>query len=986
MTQRRFLRDALFSALVVAAVLSGGHQLADARSALGRIAIAIVPHSPLVGEKVLFYAAPWGYAQAYQNDANLASLANGARPAVAKDQLAGWEHQNPTLHLNDGWYGHAKGWIGNSPNSWVKIDLGRERYIGRVRIGRDRTGSIIDKTADLRYTGDFRISVAAADDVYELGHDANDAAEYQQVFDSAAVAFKGTAPPPQSIEARFPGVYARFVKIELQNNESALDEVEVFAPDASAANACLPRPAGLVASWRANTTARDSVSHFHGALANGAAFAPGRVRQAFSFDGVDDYVELPADAALLGLTQGTLEFWARIESLTTDPVRLFAAARRGAAFPESEQWAVDYRSDGSLEVSLTGGGEIRLGTFTPTGIITDTEWHHIAIVADGAGSLDVYVDGIAQPLADGFVGGSGPDLFLGHAVGADNLKIGAIERDAIAAEGVKQIDEVSLYDRPLSASEIRALFAFGEKGKCFSNHPPAITVPNQESREGDTVSLAIAASDEDGDSLTYSAVGLLPGLSLDAGTGLITGRLGQPALGDHRITLLATDGIDSMSADVEWVVRLNQAPTAVADAASVERGKTVVIDVLANDTDAESDPLVITSVSQPPAGSVQIAPGGGTLTFESTGTVAGDVAFDYEVSDDRGARATGHVSVTVTTPPIVLLEIVESIGVSDGLGVTRAVMLDIEERIAVEDSPSVTPAVMLAVDEAIGVSDKPDVAPVPFDTAAGRNVRVTPAASSTTAPPVTMSFSNVVAPGYTSVAVNPPGTPAPPNGFGLGTPPVVLDITTTAQFSGAITVCINYGGSGFANPRSLRLFHFENGKWVDVTTAVDTVRKTICGSVTSLSPFGVFDALDPIPGRVSGAGAISAARQMDLFSFHVAEGVADRTPEFLQYLRVTPGAGHLPRFDRFVSTSIDWIAFTGNPSPRASSRPLSQTALFAGLGRWNGVDGFSFEARADVAANRNGRDAFAMTVRDAAGTVVGTFTGTLTNGNLHFKR
>lgn len=81
-----------------------------------------------------------GISQAYENAANLASLANGARPAVAKDQLAGWEHQVPTLHLNDGIYGHAAGWVGNSTNSWIKIDLGRERYIGRVKLGRDRTG------------------------------------------------------------------------------------------------------------------------------------------------------------------------------------------------------------------------------------------------------------------------------------------------------------------------------------------------------------------------------------------------------------------------------------------------------------------------------------------------------------------------------------------------------------------------------------------------------------------------------------------------------------------------------------------------------------------------------------------------------------------------------------------------------------------------------------------------------------------------------
>lgn len=40
-----------------------------------------------------------------------------------------------------------------------------------------------------------------------------------------------------------------------------------------------------------------------------------------------------------------------------------------------------------------------------------------------------------------------------------------------------------------------------------------------------------------------------------------------------------------------------------------------------------------------------------------------------------------------------------------------------------------------------------------------------------------------------------------------------------------------------ANEKKLRLFHHEGGRWVDITTSLDTVNNIICGVVTSLSPF-----------------------------------------------------------------------------------------------------------------------------------------------------
>lgn len=77
-----------------------------------------------------------------------------------------------------------------------------------------------------------------------------------------------------------------------------------------AQGACTPPPSGLVSWWDGDsvsgTTAFDIWDGNDGTLQNGATFAPGMVGEAFSFDGVNDYVNVP-DNANLDLNEFTVE-------------------------------------------------------------------------------------------------------------------------------------------------------------------------------------------------------------------------------------------------------------------------------------------------------------------------------------------------------------------------------------------------------------------------------------------------------------------------------------------------------------------------------------------------------------------------------------------------------------------------------------------------------------------------------------------------------
>lgn len=63
------------------------------------------------------------------------------------------------------------------------------------------------------------------------------------------------------------------------------------------------------------------------------------------------------------------------------------------------------------------------------------------------------------------------------------------------------------------------------------------------------------------------------------------------------------------------------------------------------------------------------------------------------------------------------------------------------------------------------------------------------------------------------------------------------DIDTTSIYDNYITISITYSASSNIDENSIRLFHYENGNWIDVTITLDTTSNIVTGRVASLSPF-----------------------------------------------------------------------------------------------------------------------------------------------------
>lgn len=168
------------------------------------------------------------------------------------------------------------------------------------------------------------------------------------------------------------------------------------------------------------------------------------------------------------------------------------------------------------------------------------------------------------------------------------------------------------------------------------------TVTDSDGSGDETVTLdGSGSSDSDGNIVSYEWA--------EGTTSLGSGETLEHnfSTGSHTVTLTVTDnGGASSSDDVVVTVQANQPPTANDDAASVDVGGSVNVDVLANDTDPEDNALTITGVTQGTYGSVTTD--GSTVTYQHTDSAAGADSFTYTISDGKNNTDTATVSVTIS--------------------------------------------------------------------------------------------------------------------------------------------------------------------------------------------------------------------------------------------------------------------------------------------------------------------------------------------------
>ncbi|WP_425053528.1 cadherin-like domain-containing protein [Psychromarinibacter sp. S121] len=92
-------------------------------------------------------------------------------------------------------------------------------------------------------------------------------------------------------------------------------------------------------------------------------------------------------------------------------------------------------------------------------------------------------------------------------------------------------------------------------------------------------------------------------------------------------------------------------PVAADDTAATSRDVPVVIDVLANDDDADGDPVTVTGIGAAPSNGAAVVNANGTITYTPDAGFFGTDTFTYAVEDGTGGTDTATVTVTVSGVP-----------------------------------------------------------------------------------------------------------------------------------------------------------------------------------------------------------------------------------------------------------------------------------------------------------------------------------------------
>jgi hypothetical protein len=230
------------------------------------------------------------------------------------------------------------------------------------------------------------------------------------------------------------------------------------------ADLCVAPPDGLVGWWPGNGNAQDLIAGNDGLLKGGTLFEPGKVRQAFSFNGIDGSVDIPQTASLNLNKQVSIEFWMKpaeentmdncCQGLVGTDYYLIEIGGgwtnniSGVHFAINSNYFYTHTSDKPNKAFKVKPGQ---WTF----VVGTYDGNSLRLYINGREEVQVNHQGDIMPMpSEGFL-----------SIGSEDGRAGC--PDCPGTRYFKGlIDEVSIYDRALTSAEIQSIYAAGEAGKC----------------------------------------------------------------------------------------------------------------------------------------------------------------------------------------------------------------------------------------------------------------------------------------------------------------------------------------------------------------------------------------------------------------------------------------------------------------------------------------------------------------------------------------
>jgi hypothetical protein len=602
---------------------------------------------------------------------------------------------------------------------------------------------------------------------------------------------------------------------------------------------CASVPVDLVSWWQlewnfTSATMPDARGANDGTLSNGAGNGPGAVGLAVGYSFTTS-ITVPDNPSLDFTANQDFTLEAFIKTTQLGSTRRMIIDKRSTTTPRG--YAL-YLLNGRPQLDLLDGVTNTYGGFGND--LRDGNWHHLVVSIDRnnpSGGIRFFVDGVQ--IGTTTVSVNNGDLSSDGAffIGRNNVQDGT-------TNFVGTIDEVGIYNRALFATEATAIFNSQQTGKC---RPTATNAPAN----------LIGWWAGDGDANDTSVTG--NNGTFQGAEKFDIGRSGQSFFfdGASYVDIPHHAGYDTMTTSF-----------------SIESW------IKSNGFVGNDDTIISKGTN---TWRVQRRPGTSSLRF-STNHVGGAQDLDSSINVTDGAwhhvvavfRPGGaksiwidgvlSASVTFNSP---LLTNNANIWIGDNSQAPGRFFnghideATIYERGLTDNEIRALHKAGLAGKlkneiTALGFGMYPEFETSDPDPKIKTERSVTPQATTVTIGDATITFASVTTAGVTQSIPLDPAT-QPPLQVGRQHTGLVYDISTTAVYSGNVSLCFKL--PAFANLSSSEfneriIVHLESGIWANRTVSHDFTNKIICAQTTSLSPFAIVDGLSPTAATVSVSGRV----------------------------------------------------------------------------------------------------------------------------------
>ena len=223
---------------------------------------------------------------------------------------------------------------------------------------------------------------------------------------------------------------------------------------------CTAPPSNMISWWPGDGNALDIQDNNDGTLNGDATFAAGKVGQAFSLDGSGDFVEVANESNFdFADSKFAVDGWFKTSEAGK---RQMIVTKAG--FTSGFSWQVEIATNNKLVTGLFQGiNGLNVIVKQSTNTLNDGAWHHFAVNFDNKDpeSATLYIDGVLDDNLVSDVTGARTVVISNEPViiGARNIATPQLFFNGL-------IDEVEIFDRFLTAQEIKAIFDADSDGKC----------------------------------------------------------------------------------------------------------------------------------------------------------------------------------------------------------------------------------------------------------------------------------------------------------------------------------------------------------------------------------------------------------------------------------------------------------------------------------------------------------------------------------------